>query len=37
MPAMAVAGCIVVAAASFAAAIAVAGNTGLTPHGIGIT
>ena len=37
MPAMAVAGCIVVAAASFAAAIAVAGNTGLTPHGIGFT
>ena len=37
MPAMAVAGCIVIAAASFAAAIAVAGNTGLAPHGIGFT
>jgi membrane associated rhomboid family serine protease len=37
MPAMAIAGCIIVAAASFAAAIAVAGNTGLAPHGIGFT
>jgi hypothetical protein len=37
MPAMAIAGCIIVAAASFAAAIAVAGNTGQAPHGIGFT
>jgi membrane associated rhomboid family serine protease len=37
MPAMAIAGCIIVAVASFAGAIAVAGNTGLTPHGIGFT
>ena len=37
MPAMALAGCVIVAVAGFAAAIAVAGNTGLAPHGIGFT
>ncbi len=37
MPALAIAGCVVVAAASFLGAIAVAGSTGLTPHGVGIT
>jgi membrane associated rhomboid family serine protease len=37
MPALAIAGCVLVAAASFLGAIAVAGSTGLTPHGVGIT
>jgi membrane associated rhomboid family serine protease len=37
MPALAIAGCVLVAAASFFGAIAVAGSTGLTPHGVGIT
>jgi membrane associated rhomboid family serine protease len=36
-PALALTGCVVVAAASFAAAIAVAGSHGLAPHGIGFT
>jgi membrane associated rhomboid family serine protease len=36
-PALALTGCAVVAALSFAAAIAVAGSHGLTPHGIGFT
>ncbi len=35
-PAIVVLGCIVLAAASVAGAIAVAGGTGLTPHGIGV-
>jgi membrane associated rhomboid family serine protease len=35
MPALAVAGCVLVAAASFAGAIAVAGGQGIAPHGIG--
>ena len=37
MPALAIAGCVLVAVASFFGAIAVAGSTGLTPHGVGIT
>lgn len=36
MPAVAIAGCVVVAAISVAAAIAVAGGQGLTPHGLTI-
>jgi membrane associated rhomboid family serine protease len=35
LPALAVAGCVLVAAASFAAAIAVAGGHGIAPNGIG--
>jgi membrane associated rhomboid family serine protease len=37
MPALAITGCALVAVASFFGAIAVAGSTGLTPHGVGIT
>jgi membrane associated rhomboid family serine protease len=34
---LALAGCLLVAAVSFAGAVAVAGSHGLTPHGVGIT
>ncbi len=37
LPLVAFAGCALVAVASVAAALAVAGGTGLTPHGIGLT
>jgi membrane associated rhomboid family serine protease len=37
MPAVALAGCALVAVASVAGALAVAGGTGLTPHGISFT
>jgi fructose-specific phosphotransferase system IIC component len=37
LPAAALAGCALVAVASVAGALAVAGGTGLTPHGISFT
>jgi hypothetical protein len=37
MPALVVAGCVVIGAASVFGAIAVAGDPGLFPHGIGLT